>query len=79
MTPQEMIEHCDRQIALQGDDAQVGFVLPGKWGKKNTKRLWPGGPVGEIVNDFGNGTVYVFFSAKEVKESVLKELAVMDG
>lgn len=78
MTPQEIIAQCDKQMELLGKNAQVGFVMPGRWSKRNTKRLWTGGPVGEIVNDFGNGTVYVLFSAQEVKESVLKELAVID-
>lgn len=74
MTPQEIIEHCDRQIELAGDTASVGFRIPGRWGKTNTRRLWKGGPIGKIVNDFGDGTIYVMFSAVEVKKAVQKIL-----
>jgi len=74
VTPQEIIEHCDRQIEIAGDTASVGFRIPGRWGKTNTRRLWKGGPIGEIVNDFGDGTIYVMFSAVEVREAVLKQL-----
>lgn len=74
MTPQEIIKHCDQQIELAGDTASVGFRIPGRWGKTNTRRLWKYGPIGEIVNDFGDGTIYVMFSAVEVKNAVLKQL-----
>ena len=74
MTPEEIIKHCDKQIELAGDEATVGFRIPGRWGKTDTRRLWKGGPVGEIVNDFGDGTIYVMFSALEVKNAVLKQL-----
>jgi len=40
------------------------------------RRLWKGGPIGEIVNDFGDGTIYVMFSAVEVKSAVLKEIGI---
>jgi len=76
MTPEEIIRRCDEQIAISGETASVGFRIPGRWGKTNTRRLWKGGPVGEIVNDFGDGTIYVMFSAVEVKNAVLKEIGV---
>mgnify|MGYP001302778518 CR=1 FL=1 len=79
MTPQEIIEHCDRQIELAGDTASVGFLIPGRWGKTNTRGLWKGGPIGEIVNDFGDGTIYVMFSAVEVKEAAQKLLREASG
>lgn len=74
MTPTEMIAKCDQQIEISGDKASVGFVIPGRWGKSNTRRLWPKGPVGEIVQDFGNGKMYVMFEAKTVKKAVLEAL-----
>jgi len=74
MTPEEIIKHCDKQIELAGDEASVGFRIPGRWGKTDTRRLWKGGPIGKIVNDFGDGTIYVMFSAVEVREAVLKQL-----
>lgn len=78
MNKQDIIGACDKQMSMLGKNAQVGFVLPGKWGKRDTKVLYPGGPVGKIVNEFKDGTrygykgtaVYVFFSAQEVKEAV---------
>jgi hypothetical protein len=74
MTPNEMIAKCDQQIEISGDKASVGFVIPGRWGKSNTRRLWPKGPVGEIVQDFGNGTIYVMYDAQKVKRAVLEAI-----
>lgn len=74
MTPQEIIKHCEKQIEIAGDRATVGFIIPGRWGKTNRRRLWKGGPVGEIVNDFGDGTIYVMFSAILVREAALREV-----
>lgn len=73
MTPMEMIKHCEKQIELQGKDAQVGFLVPGKWGKNTTKRLCPGGPKGEIVSDMQRGC-YCFFNAREVIDFLNKKL-----
>jgi hypothetical protein len=78
MKKEEIIAQCDKQMNIMGPEAQVGFVLSGKWGKKDTKRLYPSGPIGKIVNEFEDGSrygyngtaVYVFFSAKEVKNAV---------
>lgn len=68
MTIEEIIRKCDEQIGIVGEMANVGFVVPGRWGKTNTRRLWPrGGPVGEIVQDLGDGRIYVMFKAAEVK------------
>jgi len=45
MTPEEIIRRCDEQIAISGETASVGFRIPGRWGKTDTRRLWKGGPV----------------------------------
>lgn len=74
MSPEEVIMHCNQQIELVGEKASAGFRIPGRWGKANTKRLWKGGPVGEIVNDFGDGTIYVMFSAVELRDAVQREI-----
>jgi len=74
VTLEEIIERCDKQINLVGENASVGFLMRGQWGKANTRRLWKGGPVGEIVEDFEDGTIYVMFSAKEVKMAAQKLL-----
>lgn len=74
MDPRAMIVHCQKQIALTGPDAECVFMLPGKWGKRDTRRLCPGGPTGEIVCDnFGQGMA-VMFRAAEVVAFLKKEL-----
>lgn len=69
MKPEKLRAKCLKQIELCGDSASVFLILPGRWGKRNTRRAWPGGPVGTIVADNHNGPgVVVMFSAKEVLE-----------
>ena len=63
MTLQEIIKHCEKQLAL--GSSNVGFLMLGRWGKRNTRRLWPGGPEGKIVAELPRGIV-VMFDAKEV-------------
>jgi len=78
MTLAAMAEHCRRQIALLGSDAVVVFKMPGKWGT-GTKRLWRGGPVGQIIADAQERKeVLVMFKAATVLEALqnaLSELA----
>jgi len=74
MTLEEIINKCDQQMSIDGENASVGLLIPGRWGKANTRRLWEGGPVGKIVMEFEEGLVYVIFSAKEVKEAAQKIL-----
>jgi len=65
----EVIESCEKQIELTGENANVGFLMPGKWGKRDTRRLFPGGPKGKIVQEMmknGRTYIYVMFKAKEV-------------
>ena len=67
MRPEEMIKHCEQQIEIFGRDVECVFKVPGKWGKKDTRRLCPGGPVGEIVLDnFDGRGMAVMFKATEV-------------
>jgi len=76
MTPQEIIEYCEKQLAL--GNSNVGFILPGRWGKRNTRRLWPGGPEGEIVAELPRG-IFVMFDVKEVlnqTKEIMKKLEV---
>ncbi len=68
MTPEEIIKKCDEQIAIGYGPASISLIMPGKWGKKDTRRLCPGGPMGEIVNDnFDGRGIVVMFDASEVK------------
>jgi hypothetical protein len=76
MTPQEIIEYCEKQLAL--GNRNVGFMLPGRWGKRNTRRLWPGGPEGVIVAELPRG-IFVLFDIKEVlnqTKEIMKKLEV---
>lgn len=72
MTLQEIIQCCERQLMLGSPN--VGFLLPGKWGKRNTRRLWPGGPEGEIVSEISGRGIYVMFDAKEVMEATKRKM-----
>lgn len=49
MTPEQLIEMCDRQIAR--GYVKVVLIMPGKWGKADTRELCPGGPLGQIVDE----------------------------
>ena len=76
MSPTELIKKCDRQIEICGDDgAQVLLLIPGKWGKRDTRKLVKGdrgAPVGEIVEDnFDGRGLRVMFNAKDVRAYVL--------
>ncbi|MDI3310952.1 MAG: hypothetical protein QJR05_05925 [Thermoanaerobacterium sp.] len=79
MTPDEIIKCCERQLELGNNN--VFFVMRGRWGKTDTRRLWKGGPKGKIVAEFING-LYVMFDAKEVLEAVKRQklkVGVRDG
>jgi len=66
MTIEEMITKCRKQQEITGKvDAEVMFIIPGRWGKRNTRRLFPGGPKGEIVAETERG-VHCFSRADEV-------------
>ncbi len=72
MTIEEMIAHCKKQQEITGRaDVEVMFVIPGRWGKRATKRLFPGGPKGEIVAETERG-VHCFFRADEVIDALEK-------
>jgi hypothetical protein len=68
MTPDEIRQHCLRQLEL--GSSNVGFVLPGRWGKRNTRRIWPRGPQGQIVAELPGGGIYVMFEAQEVLDAL---------
>lgn len=72
MTLQEIIEHCELQLSIGSNSA--GFIIPGKWGKRNTRRLWPGGPKGEIVSEIPGRGIYVMFDAKEVMDATKRKM-----
>jgi len=76
MSPSKMLSHCREQMRLRGQDAEAVFMLPGKWGKRDTRRLCPGGPIGKIVMDnFGDGLAVMFRANDVVKflETVKEE------
>lgn len=81
MTPQELIAQCDRQIELfeEFGAARITLKMPGNWGKRRTKRLSPGGPIGEIVANPRAGQLVVMFDAREVKSWTERKLAALEG
>lgn len=73
----QLREDCQRDIEKHGDSAAIMLYVKGKWGKKNTKRLYKGGPKGNIVADGFEkftGMVLVRFSAKEIVDDLDKLL-----
>lgn len=76
MTVDEIIAKCHQQQGLVGEDAFITLLMPGKWGKRDTRRLYPGGPAGRIVADHSAVTgrftnqVVVMFRAKEVLKAL---------
>ena len=69
MTVEEILKQCNEQISMLGEIASVTFIMPGKWGKTNKRRLCKGGPVGTIVSDYLKGPgIIVLFDATEVKQ-----------
>lgn len=70
MTVPEMLAHCEAQLALTGEKAEISLVLRGSYGR-GTKRLCPGGPSGRVASERHDGTVLVFFAAQQVKDFLL--------
>lgn len=69
MTHDELAAQCRKQIELAGEGASVSLVMRGRWGKLAAKRLWPGGPWGQIVSEEmrnGHAAVVVLAPAREV-------------
>lgn len=68
MTKEDLLTMCDDQIALLGDKSNISLIMPGKWLKTDTRRLCPGGPIGNIVSDnFTGPGIIVLFNSLEVK------------
>ena len=73
MLPKELVKKCDKSISMFGETANVTLILPGRWGKQNTRRLCPGGPIGVIVSEnFKGSGIIVMFSSVEVKQFLLE-------
>lgn len=74
MTVEEIIKQCDTQIAMLGEAASITLIIPGRWGKRSTRRLCKGGPTGEIVSDnFKGPGIIVMFNAVEVRRFLLSD------
>lgn len=70
MSPQELIAQCDLQISISPEYAKVALKMKGNWGKSRARRLWPGGPRGEVVAQRAVGELVVMFDAYEVRKAV---------
>lgn len=72
MTLQELIAKCQQQIDLHGDNAEVMLILRGRWGKRDYKTLL--GVRGEIVQEFPQNQIGVFFPAQRLMSAEQREL-----
>lgn len=71
MTVDEIIAKCKEQQTIGGEKASVMFLMPGRWGKRDTRRLWRGGPIGQIVDDNHDGRgLRVMFKAQEILDAI---------
>lgn len=61
----ELAQAVIKQLNLVGHEATVSLVMPGRWGKSDTKRLCPGGPKGRIMAETSSG-VLVHFEAMDL-------------
>lgn len=68
MTVEELKEHCQKQIRIVGESADVAVVMRGTFGKTGYKRLL--GVKGECVQELMGGEVIVMFPAKDLLEAV---------
>jgi|GEM_PF-2802362 len=70
MHPNDLAERCKAAIGRvprQETTAEVGLILPGRWGKRDTRLLaGRGSPRGQIVSDMGPRGIMVFFNAMDV-------------
>jgi len=83
MTPEQLIEKCNKQIEIMGiDGAEVLLMIPGRWGKCDTRKLVKGdksSPVGMIVEDNMDGRgLRIMFKARDVKVYVEEMLMMVD-
>jgi len=61
-----LIHDCHEAIRQRGAHARVALRIPGKWGKKTFKRMFPGGPSGRILAQTHDGKKLIcLFKAAE--------------
>lgn len=75
----DIMNDCRREVEKHGESASYMLYLPGKWGKRNIKRLYKNGPKGTIISDGFDkftGMVLVRFSAKEIADNLEKLIGV---
>jgi hypothetical protein len=65
MNIQDLARKVIDVLERHGTKATLTLVMPGRWGKRDTKRLCPGGPVGRIVSD-ASGSLLVSFDALDL-------------
>ena len=71
MTPLEIIQRCELDIRLIGDNARTVLGVPGRRWQRNHCSLCAGGPVGKVTSGIrGTDELLVAFSAIEVLEFI---------
>jgi len=59
-----LMHDCLEATKMQGAKAKVTFTIPGKWGTRKKKRMYPGGPEGLILAETYDGKgLFVSFNA----------------
>lgn len=79
MTPEQMVALACQQQQLTGrKDADVAFIVPGKWPDSGKKRLFgrKGGPVGQCIGE-DEDAVLCLFKADEVIRACSRLLRVV--
>lgn len=77
----ELAAQCVTSINQSGNNARIIVTLPGTWGKRDTRRLCRGGPVGRIngedatdparlIVSFGALDVLAFLTARGLIQAV---------
>ena len=66
MNPHELARATIKAFEQSGMEGTLTLVMPGRWGKRNTKRLCLGGPVGRIVSDAPAGGIIVSFGVMDL-------------
>ena len=71
MTPLEIIQRCEVDIRLIGDNARTVLGVPGRRWQKNRCSLCTGGPVGKVISGVRDtDELLVAFSSIEVREFI---------
>ena len=71
MTPLQIIQRCDLDLRLIGNNARTVLGVPGRKGQKSRCNLCPGGPTGKVISGINStNELLVAFSSIELREFI---------